>query len=246
MADFLPFFDNKIYHCARSIFQKTRAWQADWSICRHHFQFASHRPTAIRLAKRRAVARALISLVFRGPKSRSFPYRSASQWMGCQVDDRVWWASFRIASLEPQKAQTLAQQTDRGSPELPASNAWSALQNGRRNGRSTNKCLGRNRGVESTSWAPSENGIKISNLRGRFGGPGGRIKIVDFIEFFVDQNQKSSRIVPYGSAANGRRLVRRFKSWTRNHRYRHSPIQQLRALQYPNQTGAYSFASNTW
>lgn len=38
--------------------------------------------------------------------------------MGCQVDDRVWWASFRIASLEPQKAQTLAQQTDRGSARV--------------------------------------------------------------------------------------------------------------------------------
>jgi len=32
------------------------------------------------------------------------------------------------------------------------------------------------------------------------GGPGGRIKIVDFIEFFVGQNQKSSRIVPHAPA----------------------------------------------
>ena len=32
------------------------------------------------------------------------------------------------------------------------------------------------------------------------GGPGGRVKIVDFIDFFVGKNQKSSRIVPFRDA----------------------------------------------
>jgi hypothetical protein len=58
------------------------------------------------------------------------------------------------------------------------------------------------RGFESTSWAPLKNLVKISHLIGRSGGPGGCTKLVDFIEFFVGQNQKSSRIVPYGFATH--------------------------------------------
>ncbi|UVK51322.1 hypothetical protein DBIPINDM_004575 [Mesorhizobium sp. AR02] len=34
-----------------------------------------------------------------------------------------------------------------------------------------------------------------------YGGPGGRIRTVDFVGFFVGQNQKSPRIVPYAPAA---------------------------------------------
>lgn len=34
----------------------------------------------------------------------------------------------------------------------------------------------------------------------RLGGPGGCAKLLDLIDFFVGQNQKYSRIVPYGSA----------------------------------------------
>ena len=45
-------------------------------------------------------------------------------------------------------------------------------------------------------------------------GPGGRATGVDFIGFFAGLNCQNPRIVPFGPAANGRRLGRRFKSWT--------------------------------
>lgn len=53
------------------------------------------------------------------------------------------------------------------------------------------------------SWSELRPGLRwlwasINKFNGH-GGPGGHIKIVDFVEFFVGQNQKSSRIVPYGS-----------------------------------------------
>jgi len=38
------------------------------------------------------------------------------------------------------------------------------------------------------------------------GGHGGRTQIIDFIEFFVGQNQTSSGIVPYDLAANLARI----------------------------------------
>lgn len=38
------------------------------------------------------------------------------------------------------------------------------------------------------------------------GGPGGRIQSVDFIEFFVGQNLKSSRIVPHDPVTPNSRL----------------------------------------
>ncbi|CCV15366.1 hypothetical protein MESS4_750301 [Mesorhizobium sp. STM 4661] len=47
-------------------------------------------------------------------------------------------------------------------------------------------------GVESTSWPPSENSIKISHLRGRFGG-GGSLQRTRLWLIFPDNGRKSGK-----------------------------------------------------
>ena len=49
-----------------------------------------------------------------------------------------------------------------------------------------------------TFWAD----VTFHNRINGYGGPGGHIKIIDFVGFFVVQNQKSFRMVPSGSAVD--------------------------------------------
>lgn len=52
------------------------------------------------------------------------------------------------------------------------------------------------------TWLPEPKHTAKSLINNNNGGPGGCIKSIDFIDFFVGQNQKSSLIVPYGSVAD--------------------------------------------
>ncbi|CAH2405650.1 hypothetical protein MES4922_40361 [Mesorhizobium ventifaucium] len=59
-----------------------------------------------------------------------------------------------------------------------------------------------------------------------FGGPGGRMITFDFIGLFVGSNQKSSRIIPYGSAI----ITRRDRTAERNARPRMSTTSKASCL----------------